>query len=439
MKGLIVLVVLLSAGLDVAMASSPQKLEARIERAVQAVEASVIGWRRDIHQHPELANREIRTAALVAEHLRALDLEVQTGIGVTGVVGVLRGGRPGPVIALRADMDALPVLEPQGLPFASTVRSEYEGREVPVMHACGHDAHVAILMGTASVLATIRKDLPGTVKFIFQPAEEGAPKGEAGGAELMIREGVLRAPDVEAIFGLHVGQQGPAGSATWRARGAMASAQRFDIVITGRQTHGARPWEGVDPIVVGSHIVTALQTIVSRGVDITSAPAVVTVGTFESGLRNNIIPDTARLTGTIRTFDRIAQRTIHERMRHIVTGIAGSMGAKATLEIETGVPVTWNDPALAEIMVPTLNRVFGSSAVFPAELNTGAEDFAHYQREIPGFFFFLGARPAHISPQDAVPNHSPHFDIDEAALRHGVRVMSQLAVDALIRIKSELR
>jgi amidohydrolase len=406
-------------------------LYSRIEGGAARVEPDVIGWRRDIHQHPELANRETRTAKLVADHLRALGLRVTTGVARTGVVAVLDGAKPGPVIALRADMDALPVAERTGLSFASQVRSEYEGRDVPVMHACGHDAHVAILLGTASVLTSLRQELAGTVKFIFQPAEEGAPRGEEGGAALMIREGVLRDPDVEAIFGLHVGQQGPAGTATWRARGAMASAQRFDITITGKQTHGARPWEGVDPIVVGAQIVTALQTIVSRGVDITSAPAVVTVGTFESGVRNNIIPDEAVLSGTIRTFDPEVQGRIHHRMREMITGIARSMGAQAGLEIEKGVPVTWNDVELVQRMLPTLQRAYGPARVFPAPMNTGAEDFAHYQQEIPGFFFFIGARPASTPPQNAVPNHSPFFDVDETALRPAVVAMSQLAVDYL--------
>lgn len=403
----------------------------RIDDAAAAIEADVIRWRRDIHQHPELANREVRTAALVAKHLQALGLEVRTGVAGTGVVAVLRGGKPGPVLALRADMDALPVEERTGLAFASTARAEYEGRDVPVMHACGHDAHVAILMGAASVLSGLRRELPGTVKFVFQPAEEGAPRGEEGGAAVMIREGVLEDPDVEAIFGLHVGQQGPAGTVSWRARGAMASAQRFDIVITGVQTHGARPWDGVDPIVVGAQIVTALQTIVSREVDITAAPAVVTVGTFDAGVRNNIVPDQARLSGTIRTFDPGTLRVVHHRMREVVTGIARSMGATATLEIEPGVPVTWNDPDLAEHMLPTVQRVFGAGRVHAAPLNTGAEDFAHYQREIPGFFFFVGARPAAIAAQNAVPNHSPLFDIDEGALRPAVMLMSHLAVDYL--------
>lgn len=408
-----------------------ETLYSQIESAAARVEPAVIGWRRDIHQYPELANRETRTAALVAEHLRTLGLEVTTGIARTGVVAVLEGAKPGPAVALRADMDALPVAERTGLPFASKVRSEYEGQDVPVMHACGHDAHVAILLGAASVLASLRQEIAGTVKFIFQPAEEGAPRGEEGGAALMIREGVLRDPDVEAIFGLHVGQQGPAGTATWRERGTMASAQRFDITITGKQTHGARPWEGVDPIVVGAQIVTALQSIVSRSVDITSAPAVVSVGTFNSGVRNNIISDEAVLSGTIRTFDPEVQGRVHHRMRAIVSGIAGSMGAEAKLEIERGVPVTWNDVDLVQRMLPTLKRVYGPSRIFPAPMTTGAEDFAHYQQEIPGFFFFIGARPAAVPPEAAVPNHSPFFDIDEAALRPAVIAMSQLAVDYL--------
>ncbi|MCZ6658677.1 MAG: amidohydrolase, partial [Gammaproteobacteria bacterium] len=274
-----------------------------IDRAASAMEAQVIAWRRDIHEHPELSNREVRTAKLIARHLRSLGLDVTTGIAHTGVVGVLKGARPGPVVALRADMDGLPVVEQTGLPYASIQRSSYEGQDVGVMHACGHDNHVAILMGAASVLSEIREQLPGTVKFVFQPAEEGAPKGEEGGAALMVREGVLKRPDVDAIFGLHISQGGIAGTANYRPQGALASAQRFDIRVTGRQTHGARPWAGVDPIIVGAHIITALQTIVSRQVDITKAPAVVTVATFSGGVRNNIVPETASMSGTIRTYD----------------------------------------------------------------------------------------------------------------------------------------
>ena len=416
-----------------APASASADLHQRLDALASDMQAEVVAWRRDIHQHPELSNRETRTARLVAEHLRALGLEVETGIAHTGVVGILRGGRPGKTVALRADMDALPVQERTGLAFASTATSEYQGRTVPVMHACGHDNHVAILMATASVLADVREELAGTVKFIFQPAEEGPPKGEDGGASMMIRQGTLQEPDVDAIYGLHIGQQGPAGTAMYRPKGAMASAQRFDVTIQGRQTHGARPWAGVDPVVVGAQIVVALQTIVSRSVDVTAAPAVVTVGQFNAGVRNNIVPDKATLSGTIRTFDPDMRTAIHKKIRDIATGVATSMGAEATVEIDPGVPVTFNDAELTAASVPTLERVYGRENVMLAERITGAEDFSFYQEEVPGFFFFIGGRAPGVPPEKAVPNHSPFFDADESALVPGVRAMSHLAVDFLSR------
>jgi len=402
-----------------------------IDRGAEAVLPKVIGWRRDIHEHPELSNRETRTAALVAQHLESLGLEVRRGVAHTGVVALLRGGRPGKVVALRADMDALPVAEQTGLPFASKAKGEYMGQEVSVMHACGHDAHTAILMGAAEVLAGMRESLQGTVKFIFQPAEEGAPPGEEGGAGLMVREGVLEDPPVDAIFGLHVMQSGEVGHVLYRPRGAMASADRFEIRIEGRQTHGAMPWAGVDPIVVGAQIVTALQTIVSRRVDITSAPAVVTVGTFNAGVRNNIIPHEAVLTGTIRTFDPRVTRAVRDQVRTLSTQIGESMGASVTVTIDDLTPVTFNDPALTEAMLPTLERIYGTGNVAEGPLMTGAEDFAFYQEQLPGFFFWIGVRSPGVPPDRAVPNHSPLFDTDERALGDGVRVMAAIAVDYL--------
>jgi len=407
------------------------ELEQEIAASASGIAKQVIAWRRDIHAHPELSNREFRTAELVAAHLTSLGLEVRTGVAGTGVVGTLQGGEPGPVVALRADMDALPVVEKTGLPYASTVIGEYEGNQVGVMHACGHDNHVAILMGAAQVLSELRANVKGTVKFIFQPAEEGTPKGEEGGADLMIAEGVLENPKPSAIFGLHIGQQGRAGSASFRARGFMASAQRFDIAITGRQTHGARPWAGIDPVVIGAQIVNALQTIVSRQVDITQAPAVVTVGSFHAGIRNNIVPETALLSGTIRTFDPEVKKHIHERVTSIATGIGSAQGAQVTVEIEPGVPVTYNHPGLTAKMAPTLRKIFGKDQVYVTDRVTGAEDFSFYQEQIPGFFFYIGARPIEILPDEAIPNHSPYFYVDEDALVPGVTVMSQLAVDYL--------
>ncbi len=405
--------------------------DASIEQEVEAVIEDVIGWRRDFHQYAELSNREFRTAKVIANHLRQLGMEVTTGVAKTGVVGVLKGVAPGPVLALRADMDGLPVVEKTGLPYASTQRSEYEGREVGVMHACGHDNHMAILMGAAEILAGMRDTLPGTVKFIFQPAEEGAPKGEEGGAKLMIAEGVLKNPDVDAVIGLHISQGGEVGTASYRSLGFMASAQRFDIQIQGKQTHGARPWAGVDPIVVGAQIVNALQTIVSRQIDITQHPAVVTVGSFTAGVRNNIVPETATLSGTIRTFDAEVRSSIHEKIRSIAEQTANAMGAVATVEIDPGVPVTFNDLALTQQMVPTLERVYGEDEVFESPRVTGAEDFSFYQEQVPGFFFFIGARPPQLSAAEAIPNHSPFFYVDEDALAPAVQAMTQLAIDYL--------
>ena len=402
-----------------------------IDEAAAAVEGQVVAWRRDVHEHPELSNREFRTAELVAGHLRDLGLEVTTGISNTGVLGILRGGKPGPVVALRADMDGLPVVEQTGLPYASKVTGTYLGKEVGVMHACGHDNHVAILMGVASVLSGLRDELPGTVKFIFQPAEEGAPRGEESGAEVMVKEGVLENPDVDAIFALHVFQAATVGAASYRSGGAMASAQSYEIEVIGRQTHGARPWEGVDPIVAGAQIVTALQTIVSRQVDITVSPAVVTVGTFESGMRYNIVPDRASLTGTIRTYDAETREMIHRQVREIATSVGSALGAEVEVTIHRGVPVTYNDPDLTAAMVPTLQRVYGKENVTTGPRQTGAEDFSFFQEKVPGFYFAIGVRPVDVPAEETIPNHSPFFYADEAALVPGVRAMANIAYDYL--------
>ena len=406
-------------------------LNETIADEVAAVADRVVAWRRDIHANPELSNREFRTSELVAEHLHDLGIEVQTGVAHTGVVGVLEGGKPGPVIALRADMDALPVTEKTGLPYASKVRGEYQGREVGVMHACGHDNHVAILMGAAEVLAAVRDELPGTVKFLFQPAEEGPPKGENGGAKMMIEEGALQNPQVDAVVGLHISQSDVVGRASFRSLGMMASAQRFDVEITGSQTHGALPWSGVDPIVTGAQLVNGLQTIASRQVDITQHPVVVTVGKFEAGVRNNIVPETARLSGTIRTFDPNVRAQVHEKIERIVTQVAQSQGATATVEIDPGVPVTYNHAELTSQLRPTLEAVYGSDNVSLPPLITGAEDFSFFQEQVPGFFFFIGGRPNDVPAKMAIPNHSPFFYVDESALPLGVHAMSRLAVDYL--------
>ena len=415
-----------------AQAQQPDLAALRSEVDVRAEEVTekVVAWRRDLHANPELGNREFRTAEVIAEHLLSLGMEVQTEVAHTGVVGVLRGGLPGPVVAFRADMDALPVTEMVDLPFASQVTTDYNGQEVGVMHACGHDNHMAILMGAAEVLAGMRDRLPGTVKFIFQPAEEGAPAGEMGGASLMVQEGVLENPRPDAIFGLHVMPQ-RTGFIGYRAEGAMASSQTLHIIVRGSQTHGAMPWGGVDPVVVSSQIVLGLQTIVSRQSDITQAPAVVTIASIHGGLRSNIIPDSVVMLGTVRTLDLEMQKRIEERIRRTVAGIAESAGATAEVSLSAGVPITYNDPALTLRMAPTLERVAGPGNASPSPPTTGAEDFSYFQREIPGLYFFLGVIPDSVPLIQAAPNHSPYFFADEAALPLGVRALAHLAVDFL--------
>lgn len=410
-----------------AQAQDVSALRARIDAAATEVNDRVVAWRRDIHQHPELGNREFRTSKIVAEHLRALGLEVQTEVAHTGVVGMLRGGKPGPLVALRADMDALPVTEMVDLPFASKVRTEYNGQEVGVMHACGHDNHVAILMGVAEILTGMKADLPGDVMFIFQPAEEGAPTGEEGGAALMLKEGLFAKEKPAAVFGLHVGPA-PVGTIGYRAGGVMAASDTWRMVVRGRQTHGAYPWGGVDPIVTAAQIVLGLQTVVSRQTEITKAPAVVTVGQFTGGLRSNIIPDTVVMVGTIRTLDPEMRTFVHDRVRRTAEHIAASQGATVDVDINLGYPVTVNDPALTAWAVPTLQRVAGGKAIEgPAAL--GAEDFSYYAQETPGLFVWLGITPEEQDPKTAPSNHSPLFFADEAALPVGVRALANLAVD----------
>ena len=391
----------------------------------------MIGWRRDLHQHPELGNREFRTAQRIAAHLERLGIRVRTGVAHTGVVGVLEGGRAGGVVALRADMDALPMTEELDLPFASKERATYNGEEVGVMHSCGHDGHVAILMGVAEVLASVRAQIAGSVTFIFQPAEEGAPAGEEGGAELMVREGALRDPAPTAIFGLHIGNRAEVGQIGARRGSAMASVDSFEITVRGRQTHGAYPWLGVDPIVVAAQIVLALQTIPSRQLDVSKAPSILTIGKIHGGIRNNVIPDEVRLSGTIRALDDGMRRQIHERIRKTAEGIAASAGAAAEVAIEFGYPGVWNEPGLFMAMLPTLQRVAGESNVFTIIPSLGAEDFSFFQKEIPGLFFVLGTRPRGVTQEMAAPGHSPRFFVDESGLLLGVRALAHLAVDYL--------
>ena len=405
-----------------------REIDARMEQVMP----KVVAWRRDIHQHPELGNREVRTSKLVADHLKSLGLEVQTGVAHTGVVGILRGGKPGGVVALRADMDALPVTEQVDLPFKSTVRTQYNGMDVGVMHACGHDNHVAIMMGVAEVLAGMKARIPGTVKFIFQPAEEGPPAGEDGGASMMVKEGVLENPRPSAIFGLHV-WPGPLGSLNYRAGGAMAAADGLEIIVKGRQTHGALPWGGVDPIVVAAQIVLGLQTIASRQIDVTVAPAIITVGMIQGGNRGNIIPDSVVMVGTIRTFDEKMRKEIHERVTRTAEEIAKSAGATAKVTIPSSAAsfVTYNDPALTEKMAPTLKRTAGAGGLIVINPVTGSEDFPSYTQTVPGLFYFLGGLPKGADPTTAPRNHSPYFFVDEAALPVGVRSMANLALDYL--------
>jgi len=422
----VLLAVLAVAPLSLA-AQSP--LSAELDRRIASVMPKVVAWRRDIHEHPELSGFEVRTAALVAEHLRALGMEVRTNVGGHGVVGVLRGGRPGRVVALRADMDGLPVTEQVDVPFRSRVRAQYNGQEVGVMHACGHDNHVSVLMGAAEALASMKAQLPGTVVFIFQPAEEGHPDG-GGGAERMIRDGVLDNPKVEAIFGLHV-WSGRAGEITYRAGPTMAASNSFTITVRGRQTHGANPWGGVDPIVVGSQIVSGLQTIVARQVNITENPAIVTVGQFNGGVRSNIIPDTVVMVGTIRTFTSEQRSDIFRRIERTAMNIAEASGATATVKIDSGYPVTRNDIPLTEAMVPTLRRAAGAEHVSIEPLVTGAEDFSYFQERVPGLFIFLGVTSPNVDFASRPRNHSPFFAADESALPVGVKAMAGLALDWL--------
>lgn len=409
--------------------SIAQTVQQQIDKKAKEILPKVIEWRRHIHQNPELGNREFKTAELIANHLRSLGIEVQTGVAVTGVVGLLKGGKPGPVVALRADMDALPVLERVNVPYRSTVTADYLGQTVPVMHACGHDAHVAILMGTAEVLASMKKELPGTVKFIFQPAEEGPPGDEEGGAPLMIKEGVMDNPKVDAIFGLHINSQIEIGTIKYKSGATMASSDWFTIKIKGKQTHGASPWSGIDPIVVGAQIIAGLQTIVSRQSDLTKAPVVITVGKFHSGIRNNIIPEEAVLEGTIRTLDSEMQKDVHERMKLTVQKIAEASGAVAEISIETKTLVTYNNPDLVAMMLPSLEKTAGKENVKPRVWTTGAEDFSYYGEKAPAFYFFLGGMPKGQDPKKAAPHHTPDFFIDDSMLDVGIKAFCNIVFD----------
>ena len=410
---------------------SASSLAPAIDLAAAAVEAAVIAWRRDLHEHPELGNREFRTAGVVADHLRALGFdEVRTGVAHTGVVGLLKGALPGPVVALRADMDGLPVKEEVDVPFASKARGQWNGEDVGVMHACGHDCHVAILMGVAQVLAGLRAQLRGSVKFIFQPAEEMPPEGEDGGAKMMIAEGALEKPTPRAIFGLHVTSRQSTGQIGYRPGPTMASSDKLKITVHGRQTHGAAPWMGVDPIVTAAQVVLGLQTVVSRTIDLTQEPAVVTIGMIRGGVRENIIPDSVEMRGTIRTFNEEMRDDIHERVTTLAEAVSRGSRAGCKVCIDKNYPVTVNDPELTAAMLPTLQRVAGAGLTLVPKV-TGSEDFSFFQRVVPGLFIFLGVTPPGTDPKQAAPNHSPRFYADEAGLLLGVRALAHLACDYL--------
>ncbi len=422
------LVSLLVAGVFSAQASTD--LKPQTESAIQSIQPQMLQWRRHFHQYPELSNREVNTAKKVAEHLKSLGLEVQTGIAHHGVLGVLKGAKPGPTVALRADMDALPVTEQVDLPFASKVRSTFNGQEVGVMHACGHDAHTAMLMATASVLTQLKSQIAGTILFVFQPAEEGPPAGEEGGAKLMLKEGVFAQYKPDAIFGLHV-WPGPAGQLQVKSEGIMAAADSFNITVKGKQVHGSSPWRGVDPIAVTGQLITALHQIPARQLDVTQAPAVLSVGQVHGGVRWNIIPDEVKLEGTVRTFDPQMREQLLEKMRHTSEHIAAASGATAQFHHHGFAAVTWNDATLTEWAMPTLQWAAGKAGVAPIKPITASEDFSFFQQEVPGVFFFLGIAPDNTPVDQTAPNHSPYFQVNEKALENGVRALTGLALDYL--------
>ena len=403
----------------------------QLDSLASATQPQVVEWRRWFHENPELSNREFNTSARVAEILTEMGLEPQTGIAHTGVVAIIEGGKPGPLVAIRADMDGLPVTEETGLPFASQVLGEYNGQEVGVMHACGHDSHMAMALGAASVLNSVKEDLPGSVMVIFQPAEESAPVGEEGGAELMLKEGLFEPRIPEAIFGIHVGIGQPGGKIAVRAGPQLAAVDSFNLVVHGKQTHGARPWDGIDPIVVAAQIVLGLQTVASRQVDVTQAPSIVTVGRIAGGVRNNVIPDSVEMEGTIRTFDAAMREQIHMRIERTARMIAESAGASIEFKLRYGYPATINNPELTVRMMPTLQRVGGEGGVVSVQPQTIAEDFSYFANETPGLYLFIGNGKPGLDPQTLTSNHSPLFDMYEPSMELGVRAFSHLVVDYL--------
>ncbi len=435
MKKIYQFILLLLLPLSLLSAQVNPKLQAKLDQQAKDIEAKVIEWRRDLHQNPELGNREYKTGVKIADHLKSLGIKVQYPVAKTGVVGILEGGNPGPVIALRADMDALPVTERNSLSFASKVKTIFNGQETGVMHACGHDAHVSIMMAVAEILAKNKSELRGTVKFLFQPSEEGPPSGEEGGAALMIKEGVLENPKVEVVFGLHMLSLLPTGQLGYRSEGIMAAVDGLKIKVKGLGAHGATPWDSKDPIMIGTQIISGLQTIVSRQTDLTKAPAVITIGSFHSGNRGNIIPEVAEMQGTIRSFDVGMQKTLHEKIKLTAEKIAESAGAKAEVEIEIGSPVTYNDPKLTAKMAPSLQRTVGMSNAIVVAPTTLAEDFSFFQEKVPGLFFFVGAYPSEMKLTNPPVHHTADFMMDEKSFLTGVKAMLNLTVDYMFAPK----
>lgn len=425
MRKLITLFLVMMAG----YAASAQTIQQLIDQKAKAILPKVIEWRRYIHQHPELGNREFKTMELIANHLKTLGLEVKTGVAKTGIVALLKGGKPGPVVALRADIDGLPIKERVDVPYKSNVIADYLGQQVPVMHACGHDTHIAILMGTAEVLASMKKDIPGTVKFIFQPAEEGPPGTEEGGAPLMVKEGAMDNPKVDAIFGLHIASGLEVGKIKYKSGSFMASSDWFTIKIKGKGAHGSAPWNGIDPIMVSSQIISGLQTIVSRSEDLTKAPVVITVGKFNAGVRENIIPEEVSFSGTIRTLDSKMQQDVHEKIRRTAMNIAEAFGATAEVTIDNKTLVTYNNPALVSSMISSLQTAAGAENVSEGTWTTGAEDFSFFGEKAPAFFFNLGGMPKGMDPKNAGGHHTPDFFIDDSMLDVGIKAFCNLVFD----------
>jgi amidohydrolase len=425
----LITIIFLSVAIHVYPQTDAAKLKQKAIELTDKIESRCIAWRRDIHEHPELGNRETRTAKMVADHLRKLGIEVKEGVAKTGVVGILKGDKPGSCIALRADMDALPIVERVDLPFKSKVRSEYNGEQVGVMHACGHDAHVAMLMSVAEILSSMKKDLKGTVKFIFQPAEEGPPAGEEGGAPLMVKEGVMEDPKVDVIFGMHIESNIETGKIEYKPGAFMASSDWFHITVKGKGSHGSQPWLGIDPIAISAQIIEGLQMIVSRQSELTRAPVVITVGKINGGVRNNIIPEECTMDGTLRTLDSKMQKEVHEKIKHTVKKIAEAGGATAEISIDTKTLVTYNTPELVMKMLPSLRSAAGVTNVTERNWVTGAEDFSYYGEKAPSFFFYLGGMPKGMDPAKAPPHHTADFYIYESGMKTGIKAFCNLVID----------